>query len=317
MPYPASPALPLTPRQQSLLQHQLNKATVTKREAFRIQIILNGASGMSNEGSAKSLSTDVEPVKKWRTRWLQVYPELLVFEAGHNGNPPSDPQLLKRLLSVFMDAPRSGRKAIITVEQKQQIVALACEKPSDYGLPYTKWTHDLLREKAIEKGIVEEISADYLGVILKKNWLAFIEQQVMALEADEKVVFLMDQLNTHKSASLVRWVAGQIGYTHDLGRKGLRGILKNQDSRMEFLERADHDIRFIFTPKHCSWLNPIENWFARLSRSALKGLSVDSLEQLEEKVVSYITYYNGCLAKAFNWTFDGFDIDRPLAGQRR
>jgi len=151
----------------------------------------------------------------------------------------------------------------------------------------------------------------------EEDWLAFIEQQVMALEADEKVVFLMDQLNTHKSASLVRWVAGQIGYTHDLGRKGLRGILKNQDSRMEFLERADHDIRFIFTPKHCSWLNPIENWFARLSRSALKGLSVDSLEQLEEKVVSYITYYNGCLAKAFNWTFDGFDIDRPLAGQRR
>lgn len=146
----------------------------------------------------------------------------------------------------------------------------------------------------------------------EQDWLAFIEQQVMALEPDEEVVFLMDQLNTHKSASLVRWVAGQIGYTGDLGCKGGRGILKNQASRMAFLEQSHHPIRFIFTPKHCSWLNPIENWFARLSRSVLKGLSVVSIQELERKVANYITYYNSCLAKAFNWKFDGFDVDRPL-----
>lgn len=146
----------------------------------------------------------------------------------------------------------------------------------------------------------------------EQDYLAFIELQVSKLTANEKVIFMMDQLNTHKSASLVKWVAGQIGYTGDLGQKGKRGILKNQSSRMEFLEREDHAIRFIFTPKHCSWLNPIENWFGRLSKSALKNLSVMSLPELCERIKSYISYFNESLAVGFNWKFDGFQIGRPL-----
>ena len=151
----------------------------------------------------------------------------------------------------------------------------------------------------------------------EEDWLAFIEQQVMMLEPDEEVIFIMDLLNTHKSASLVRWVAGQVGCRQELGVKGMRGILKNQASRMEFLQRSEHTIRFIFTPKHCSWLNPIENWFARLSRAALKGRSLASLDELQQCIINYIDYYNGCLAKAFNWLFDGFAENRPLAQHRR
>jgi hypothetical protein len=169
MPYPASPALPINDRQRQLLQTHLNKATVAKRDAFRIQVILNGANGLSNEYSARQLDTDVEPVKKWRKRWLAAYAELLAFEQGFDGLPVKDSHLLRRLLSVLEDAPRSGRLKTITVEQEQQLVALSCEKPSQYGLPHSKWTYDLLRQKAIEKGIVEEISAQYISVILKKK----------------------------------------------------------------------------------------------------------------------------------------------------
>ena len=71
-----------------------------------------------------------------------------------------------------------------------------------------------------------------------------------------KITFLLDQLNTHKSAGLVKWVAQQIGYTSSLGNKGKEGILKSQESRMAFLESTNHRIRFVYTPKHCSWLNP-------------------------------------------------------------
>ena len=146
----------------------------------------------------------------------------------------------------------------------------------------------------------------------EQDYWTFIEDQVSSLEPDEQVIFLMDQLNAHKSASLVRWVAGQIGFTQPLGIKGKQGILKNQKSRMAFLESTEHAIRFLFTPEHCSWLNPIENWFARLARSALKNLSVDSLAELERAINAYIEYYNDCLANPFNWKFDGFSLDRPL-----
>ncbi len=146
----------------------------------------------------------------------------------------------------------------------------------------------------------------------EEDYWMFIEAQVSNLEPDEQVIFMMDQLNTHKSASLVSWVAGQIGFNESLGIKGKSGILKSQKTRMAFLEKTDHVIRFLFTPKHCSWLNPIENWFARLGRSALKNLSVKSLTELRHAINAYIDYYNDCLAKPFNWKCDGFSLERPL-----
>ncbi|MEZ4850539.1 MAG: transposase [Bacteroidia bacterium] len=44
-----------------------------------------------------------------------------------------------------------------------------------------------------------------------------------------------------------------------------------QGSRKQFLENPDHRIRFVFTPKHCSWLNPIENGFAKVQRHIIRG----------------------------------------------
>ena len=62
-------------------------------------------------------------------------------------------------------------------------------------------------------------------------------------------LFLSDQLNTHMSESLVRWIAQEQQYDQDLGVKGSSGILKSMASRRAFLETAHHRIRFVFTPK--------------------------------------------------------------------
>ncbi len=74
-------------------------------------------------------------------------------------------------------------------------------------------------------------------------------------------VFIVDQLNTHKSESLVFLVARLCDLTNiDLGTKGKCGILKNMDTRKAFLTNPAHRIRFIDTPKHASWLNQVEKW---------------------------------------------------------
>jgi len=128
----------------------------------------------------------------------------------------------------------------------------------------------------------------------------------------DKIVILSDQLNTHLSASLVRWIAEEENDEQDLGKKGESGILKNLNTRKIFLENPDHRIQFAFTPKHCSWLNPIENWFAKLQRHVITNGNFESVNELQHKISSYIEYYNRCLTKPINWKFTGFEENRKL-----
>ena len=97
------------------------------------------------------------------------------------------------------------------------------------------------------------------------DFLAHIQETVKRDEKGEWI-FIVDQLNTHQSASLVEWVASVCQYPGKLGKKGESGILQSMETRAEFLQDSTHRIRFVYTPKHASWLNQIECWFSILVR---------------------------------------------------
>jgi len=48
-------------------------------------------------------------------------------------------------------------------------------------------------------------------------------------------IFVADQLDTHRSASLVEFVARRCGIQDDLGVKGRAGVLKSKKTRRAFL----------------------------------------------------------------------------------
>jgi len=140
----------------------------------------------------------------------------------------------------------------------------------------------------------------------EEDFLIFTKQCCATVSTAKQIVIMADQLNTHKSESLVRWIAEQIGYIGALGTKNYKGILKSQESRQEFLENPDHRIRFVYTPKHCSWLNPIENWFGKLQRHRIRNGNFKSVKNLENKINAYIAFYNRALVKPLKWKFKGF-----------
>jgi hypothetical protein len=128
-------------------------------------------------------------------------------------------------------------------------------------------------------------------------------QQTVATDPEAGWVFLVDNLNTHQSASLVVWVAQACGIEEELGTKGKDGVLKSQPSRAAFLSAKGHRIRFVYTPKHTSWLNQVELWFSILVRKLLRRSSFSSIEDLKVRVLAFIDYFNRTMAKPIRWLY--------------
>lgn len=129
--------------------------------------------------------------------------------------------------------------------------------------------------------------------------------QTVATDLDGEWIFVADNLNTHNSESLVCLVADLCDLEKDLGTKGRSGILRSRTTRAAFLSDPTHRIRFVYTPKHTSWLNQIELWFSILVRRLLKRASFTSVADLKERVLAFIEYFNRTMAKPFKWTYTG------------
>jgi putative transposase len=135
-----------------------------------------------------------------------------------------------------------------------------------------------------------------------KNHIA----QTLDTEPEAGWIFIVDQLNIHQSESLVRLIAERCGIETDLGVKNKQGILKTMKTRNDFLSDSNHRIHFVYIPKHTSWLNQIECWFSILMRRLLKRGNFTSTQDLKQKILDFIDYYNRTFAKPFQWKFEGF-----------
>lgn len=226
---------------------------------------------------------------------------------------------MKGVCEIYAQAPALAVEGthVISCDEKTSIQALERAAPTLPMLP----------------GSIEKPEAEYVrhgttclianfdvvtGEVIMPTLAATRDEQDFALHIDRTIsvdeegswIFILDNLTTHLSETLVRLVAEDEGIDDDdLGVKGKHGILKNVESRRAFLTDRSHRISFVFTPKHCSWLNQIEIWFSILARRVLKRGSFTSVGELCVAILAFIDYFNRILAKPFRWTYTG----RPLA----
>lgn len=83
-------------------------------------------------------------------------------------------------LACLNEQARSGRPKEISGEEIAKITALACTKPPE---GQTRWSLRLLADKAVELSILESISHNEVGQILKKTNCNLIEKDNGALQS--------------------------------------------------------------------------------------------------------------------------------------
>jgi transposase len=234
---------------------------------------------------------------------------------------PDDPAVfadqVAAVCAVYQHAPAFEQQGghVISTDEKTGIQALeraAPTLPMQPGLverpEYEYIRHGTLCLIANFNVATGEVVAPTLGPSRTEEDFAAHIAQTITTDPEAPWIFVVDQLNTHKSAALVHLVARTCGVAEDLGEKEKRGVLKTMETRVAFLSDASHRIRFLYTPKQTSWLNQIELWFSILVRRLLKRGNFTSVEHMRERILAFIHYFNTTMAKPFKWTYRG----RPL-----
>lgn len=70
----------------------------------------------------------------------------------------------------------------------------------------------------------------------------------------------------------------------------------------QYLKTVPNRFEFIFTPTHGSWLNMIEIFFSKMTRSFLRGIRVNSKQELKERIEKYVKEINE-MPVVFKWKY--------------
>jgi transposase len=232
-------------------------------------------------------------------------------------NPEQFDAEVKTICDVYRQAPelQAAGVHLLSTDEKTSIQAL---EPTAPTLPLAPGLVERREFDYIRHGTLALIAnfevasgrivTPSLGPTRTEEDFATHIAQTVADDPEAPWIFITDQLNTHQSATLVRWVAAQCHLDLDLGVKRKAGILKSVKTRAAFLQDPTHRIRFVYTPVHTSWLNQVEMWFSILVRRLLKRGQFTSIDDLKQQILAFIAYFNRTMAKPFKWTYAG----RPL-----
>jgi putative transposase len=164
VPGPAPQSISATPRQRRVLEQFVRRHTGPQQQVRRARAILAALDSATNAAAGRQVGMKADTARQWRQRWAVAADALLAAEL--EGGADDDRALEVVVQGVLADEPRSGAPATFTPEQRCQVMALACEPPGDSGRPLSQWTPRELADEAVQRQIVDRISARTVGRFL-------------------------------------------------------------------------------------------------------------------------------------------------------
>jgi transposase len=180
------------------------------------------------------------------------------------------------------EKPENRREATVSYDEKPGIQAIANTAADLAPAPhrYATWARDYeykrLGTVSLMAGL--DLYDGHVHALVKdrhrsREFTEFLDQLDHYYPSDWKIKLLLDNHSAHVSKETVKW-------------------LSSRPSRFEF----------VFTPKHASWLNMIEIFFSKMARSFLKGIRVQSKEDLIQRLYMYINEVNESPV-IFHWKY--------------
>jgi len=212
----------------------------------------------------------------------QVWRELralgISLARRHSWCVSTDPEFAQKaadIVGLYLNPPENA--VVIAVDEKPCIQALERDQgwirlPN--GKALSGHAHEYKRHGtstlfAALDVITGEVKGGHYKRRRRREFLDFMNDLVDSQE-NKEIHVILDNLNTHKPKN-DRWLA------------------------------QHPNVHFHYTPTHASWLNQVEIWFSILSRQALRGANLRSVQELRERIDAFIQAYNRTAAP-FEWT---------------
>ena len=330
----------LTPEERSELQRRVRSRSLRAEDCQRARVILGLASGRGLRETAASLSCSTSYVQRWLGRFRAE--RLAGLVARHKGRAAAKgaAKLEARILEWTRRGPDDGstqwstRRLARKLGTTHMTVARVWNR---YGLQPHRLRHHMVSDdpdfetKAAEIiGLylhppahaavfcVDEKTAiqalDRLDPVLplspgraESHGFEYFRHGTLSLYAameTQSGAILGKTARRHTSAEFVSFLE-EIVASQPAG-KAIHVIADNLSAHKTklvdaFLE-AHPNVRMHFTPTYSSWLNQVENWFAKIQRHVIARGVFSSLNDLRVKLLRYIRHYNKT-ATPIKWTY--------------
>ncbi|WP_079501220.1 IS630 family transposase [Paraburkholderia hospita] len=152
------------------------------------------------------------------------------------------------------------KTAIQALDRKDRMLPLSPGRAESHGFEYKRnGTLSLFAALNVATG---EVLGKTAPRHTSAQFVAFLTEVVSAQPAGKEIHVICDNVSSHKT-----------------------------DAVQTFL--ADHtNVSIHYTPTYSSWLNQVENWFARIQRDVITRGVFTSTKDLDKKLMRYIRQYN-------------------------
>src|SRR5215471_1772361 len=198
---------------------------------------------------------------------------------------PEFKQKMAEVLCVYREVKLIKETAAAAKQEPSDAVAIVSydEKPGIQAIANT--APDLPPEPGVQATFARDHEYKRYGTVSLLAGIDLLTGQVHALVRDR-----------HRSREFIEFLKlVDAAYpTHT----AIKLILDNHSAHISketkawLAEQPVGRFEFIFTPKHGSWLNLVEGFFSKLTRSVLRHIRVESKEELKDRLMAAMDYFN-------------------------